>query len=132
MKPVSAGALVSRTDEIRSMLRELMHPDCRVQVWADGRAGGHGCDVRILGPDWQLRHFFWRPHDIDYFEIHVRDAGPHGMMTLDFSAGTPDGADVRFRVPAPLVLRFADRSAAMLSAFPDCVWYQATGTRSNP
>ncbi|OZI75611.1 MULTISPECIES: hypothetical protein [Bordetella] len=126
MKPVSAGALMSRTDEIRSMLRELMHPDCRVQVCADGQA----CDVRILGPDWQLRHFFWRPRDIDRFEIHLRGARPYETMTLDFSAGTPDGADVRFRVPAPLVLRFPDRSAAMLSAFPDCMWYQ--GTRTQP
>ncbi|MBV7486315.1 hypothetical protein [Bordetella sp. BOR01] len=125
MKSVTTGALINRTDEIRSVLRELMHPDSRVLVCATSAGQDHhSCEARILGPDWQLRHFFWRPHELDVFEAHLR-ASPalHGVM-LDFTATTPDGDDIRFRVSRPLVMHFADSSAAMLSGFPDMIWYQ--------
>jgi len=125
MKAVVASTLLNRTDEIRSALRELMHPDSRVRVCAtDGRHDSHTCDARILGPDWQQRHFFWRPHDPEVFEIHLRRSHPLDDLMLDFAAATPDGADIRFRISRPLVMHFADSSAAMLSTFPDMVWYQ--------
>jgi len=125
MKAVAASTLLSRADEIRAALRELMHPDCQVRVCAsDGHQGGHACEARILGPDWQQRHFFWRPHAPDTFEVHLRGGYPPGELMLDFAGLTPDGADVRFRVSRPLVMHFADSSAAMLSNFPDIVWYR--------
>ena len=125
MKPAAPGALLDRTDEIRSVLRELMHPNCRVCVFPTREPDDiHPCAARILGPDWQLRHFFWRPHDLDAFEARLRACHPQHEVILEFSAATADGTDIRFRVSRPLVMHFADSSAAMLSGFPDLVWYQ--------
>ncbi|MBO9357803.1 hypothetical protein GG851_27760 [Bordetella petrii] len=125
MNPAVAAALLNRTDEIRSVLRELMHPDSRVRVCTAGEPQEkRTCEARILGPDWQLRHFFWRPQDLEAFEAHLRASHPRQDIMLDFSAATPGGADVRFRVARPLVMHFADSSAAMLSGFPDVIWYQ--------
>src|SRR3546814_7659612 len=64
--------------------------------------------ARILGPDWQLRHFFWRPRDLDVFEAHLRACHPYREVVLDFMGATPDGTDIRFRVSRPLVMHFAD------------------------
>ncbi|HYG42055.1 MAG TPA: hypothetical protein VEA17_03965 [Bordetella sp.] len=129
MNPIATGALLNRTDEIRSVLRELMHPDSRVLVCATSKGQDqHSCEARILGPDWQLRHFFWRPHDLDLFEAHLRTNHALHEVMLDFTSTTPDGAGIRFRVPRPLVMHFADSSAAMLSGFPDMIWYQRAST----
>src|SRR3546814_17803757 len=80
--------------------------------------------ARILGPDGQLRHFFWRPRDLDVFEAHLRACHPYREVVLDFMGATPDGTDIRFRVSRPLVMHFADSCPAMLSGFPDALWYQ--------
>ncbi|MBO1111079.1 hypothetical protein [Bordetella petrii] len=127
MKPAATGALLNRTDEIRSVLRELMHPDCRVRVRAARESQDDpSCEARILGPDWQLRHFFWRPRDLDAFEAQLRACHPHHDIILDFAGATPDGTDIRFRVSRPLIMHFPDSSAAMLSGFPEAIWYQRT------
>jgi|SRR5690606_517308 hypothetical protein len=127
MKLPATGALLNRTDEIRAVLRELMHPDSRVRVRAARDAHDDSfCEARILGPDWQLRHFFWRPHDLDAFQAQLSGSPAHHEVILDFAGATPDGTDIRFRVARPLVMHFADSSAAMLSSFPEAIWYQRT------
>ncbi|MCD0505452.1 hypothetical protein [Bordetella petrii] len=124
MKPASGDAL-RRSDEIRSALRELMHPDSRVQVSATGsRPEAATCEARILGPDWQLRHFFWRPREAGALETHLRPAFANHSVVLDFTGLTAARTHIRFRVSSPMVLRFADSSTAMLSSFPDLIWYE--------
>src|SRR3546814_19325225 len=48
MTPVAAGALLNRTDEIRALLCELMHPDSPVRV---GPAT-EGSEERRVGKAW--------------------------------------------------------------------------------
>ena len=127
MNATAAGVLLSRTDEIRAVLRELVHADSQVSVCAvSAYQENRTCPARVMGPDWHLRHFFWRPHDLDAFEAHLnpRLGYPLDEIMLDFTAATPDGGDIRFRVARPLVMHFVDSSAAMLSGFPDLIWYQ--------
>ncbi|OZI27067.1 hypothetical protein CAL18_05890 [Bordetella genomosp. 7] len=124
MTPAAAPALLRRTDEIRSILRTLSHRQSRVYVCnALAEPDSDACESRILGPDWRLPHFFWRPEDIRHCPAHLRDLLPAGEILLDFSAVTPQGDEVRFRVARSMTVHFPDSSAALLSGFPDVVQY---------
>jgi|SRR5690606_22935569 len=124
MTPAAAPALLRRADEIRSVLRTLSHRQSRVYVCnALAEPGSDPCESRILGPDWRLPHFFWRPEDSRHCPADLRELRPAGEVVLDFSAVTPHGDEVRFRVVRSLAVHFPDSSAALLSGFPDVVQY---------
>lgn len=125
MKSMAAGSLLSRSDEIRAILRELTHPKGRVNVCASHPPhDADACPARILGPDWRLHHFFWRPEDFGGFPQRLCGGRPLDGMMLDFTGTTPDGGEVRFRVDRSLALQFVDSSAALLSGFPEAIWFQ--------
>ncbi|MGZ9980655.1 hypothetical protein ACXXCT_04225 [Bordetella bronchiseptica] len=111
--------VLTQSDQIRSTLQELRHPDCQIVI--------SGIDqrpwpVRILGPDAKDGYFFWRPLDLACPDpVILARMADEDEPPLAFHAQTADGARIHFCVDSPVTLRFGDGSIAVLSLFPSAV-----------
>ena len=108
--------LLRRSDEIRTALGELMHPDTVAHA-----CDGHGNEwpVLVLGTDWQTKLLFWRP--LDLAEVEKAAGGRAligGTQAVELRASRPDGCRVQLHLGRPHVVRFGDDSVTMISEFP--------------